>query len=49
MREFAQGPATLIFDDFVRVYFSCRPAVDERGQYVSYSAFVDLDRATCFT
>jgi hypothetical protein len=44
MVEFAQAPATLLFDDFVRVYFSCRPTPDERGQYVSYSAFVDLDR-----
>jgi hypothetical protein len=44
IEEFAQAPATLIFDDFVRVYFSCRPKPDERGQYVSYSGFVDLDR-----
>ena len=44
LQEFAQAPATLIFDDFVRVYFSCRPAPDDLGQYVSYSAFVDLER-----
>lgn len=44
VQEFAQAPATLIFDDFVRVYFSCRPGPDENGQYVSYSAFVDFDR-----
>lgn len=48
LKEFAQAPATLIFDDFVRVYFSCRPLRDENGQYVSYSAFVDLDRADLF-
>lgn len=48
LKEFAQAPATLMFDDFVRVYFSCRPPADERGQYVSYSAFVDLDRADLF-
>ena len=42
--HFAQGPATLIFDDFVRVYFSCRPDADASGQYVSYSSFVDFDR-----
>ena len=41
---FAQAPATLIFDDFVRVYFACRPPPDEKGQYVSRSAFVDLSR-----
>ncbi|MBV1774748.1 hypothetical protein KSF73_03355 [Burkholderiaceae bacterium DAT-1] len=44
LKEFAQAPATLIFDDFVRVYFSCRPGPDENGQYVSRSAYVDLDR-----
>ena len=48
LKEFAQAPATLVFDDFVRVYFSCRPAADANGQYVSYSAFVDLDRADLF-
>lgn len=45
LKEFAQAPATLLFDDFVRVYFSCRPPADANGQYVSYSAYVDLDRA----
>lgn len=44
LKEFAQAPATLLFDDHVRVYFSCRPPADAIGQYVSYSAWVDLDR-----
>lgn len=44
MEEFAQAPATLVFEDFVRVFFSCRPPHDENRQYVSYSSFVDLDR-----
>lgn len=44
LSEFAQAPATLIFDDFVRVYFSCRPAADAQGRYVSHSAYVDLNR-----
>ncbi|MBX7131457.1 MAG: hypothetical protein K1X67_02150 [Fimbriimonadaceae bacterium] len=48
LKEFAQAPATLVFDDFVRVYFSCRPPADLTGQYVSYSAYVDLDRANLF-
>lgn len=48
LREFAQAPATLLFDDFVRVYFSCRPPADPNGQYVSYSAYVDLDRTDLF-
>lgn len=48
LREFAQAPSALVFDDFVRIYFSCRPHSDENGQYVSYSAFVDLDRSNLF-
>lgn len=48
LQEFAQAPAVLIFDHFIRVYFSCRPQPDEQGQYVSYSAFVDLDRRDLF-
>jgi predicted GH43/DUF377 family glycosyl hydrolase len=44
MHEFAQAPATLVFDTFVRVYFSCRPSPDANGQYVSRAAFVDLNR-----
>jgi predicted GH43/DUF377 family glycosyl hydrolase len=48
MHEYAQAPATLVFDDFVRVYFSCRPQRDADGQFVSYSAFVDLDRQDLF-
>lgn len=41
---FAQAPATLIFDDVVRVYFSCRPQPDANGHFTSYSSWVDLDR-----
>lgn len=48
LKEFAQAPDTLVFDDFVRVYFSCRPPADEQGQYVSYSAYVDLRRKNLF-
>jgi hypothetical protein len=48
LKEFAQAPAALVFDDFVRMYFSCRPSADDRGQYVSYSAYVDLDRRDLF-
>jgi hypothetical protein len=48
LQEFAQAPATLVFDDCVRVYFSCRPTADAQGKYVSYSAWVDLDRQDLF-
>jgi predicted GH43/DUF377 family glycosyl hydrolase len=48
LNEFAQAPCVLKFDDFIRVYFSCRPKPDTNGQYVSYSAYVDLDRKNLF-
>lgn len=48
MHEYAQAPCVLLCDGFVRVYFSCRPPADANGQYVSYSAFVDLDRNDLF-
>jgi hypothetical protein len=43
-REFAQSPQALVFDDFIRIYFSTR-AVDQRnGKYLSHVAYVDFDR-----
>lgn len=48
LKEFAQAPSTLVFDDFVRIYFSCRPQADENGQYVSYSAYADFERTDLF-
>jgi hypothetical protein len=48
LKDFAQAPAILKFDDFIRVYFSCRPGPDENGQYVSYSAYIDLNRKNLF-
>jgi len=44
LNEFAQAPSVIEFDNFIRVYFSCRPKIDKNGQYVSYSAYVDLDK-----
>src|SRR3954462_8473623 len=40
----APGAATLVFDDRVRVFFSCRPPAGPDGMYVSRSAFVDFAR-----
>jgi hypothetical protein len=42
--QFAQSPQALVFNDFVRIYFSTR-AVDARnGKYLSHIAFVDMHR-----
>lgn len=48
MSEFTQALSVLIFDRFIRVYFSCRPPRDEKGQYVSYTGYVDLNRNNLF-
>jgi len=44
MHEFAQSPSVLIFDDKVRVYFCARPKPGPDGMYMSYMAYIDLDR-----
>jgi hypothetical protein len=44
MKSHAQAPSTLLFDDYLRVYFSCRPAPDEKGQFVSLGGYVDFAR-----
>lgn len=41
---FAQSPQTLVFDDFVRVYFSTRSVDPTNGKYLSHIAFVDMSR-----
>ncbi len=41
--DFAQSPQALVFDDFVRIYFSTRSR-DASGQYVSHIAFVDVNK-----
>jgi hypothetical protein len=44
MHEFAQAPHVILFENHIRIYFSCRPKADENGQYVSYSGFADFDK-----
>ncbi len=41
--EFAQSPQALVFDNFVRIYFSTRER-DGKGSYLSHISFVDLDK-----
>jgi hypothetical protein len=41
--DYAQSPQTLIFDNFVRIYFSTRQR-DITGQYLSKIAFIDFDK-----
>lgn len=41
--EYAQSPQTLVFDDFIRIYFSTREK-DQTGKYLSHISFVDYDK-----
>ncbi|MCK9293996.1 MAG: hypothetical protein M0P70_02845 [Desulfobulbaceae bacterium] len=41
--QFAQSPQTLVFDDFVRIYFSTR-ALDSKGKFLSHIAFCDMHK-----
>lgn len=40
--EFAQSPQAIVFDDFVRIYFSTRSLDSGNGKYLSHIAFVDM-------
>lgn len=40
--QFAQSPQALVFDDFVRIYFSTRALDPLNGKYLSHVAFVDM-------
>lgn len=44
MKEFAQSPSVVVFDEFVRVYFCTRPAPSAEGQYLSFLSYIDLDK-----
>jgi hypothetical protein len=39
---FAQSPQALVFDDFVRIYFSTRALDRSNGTYLSHIAFADM-------
>jgi hypothetical protein len=43
-REFAQSPQALVFDDFVRIYFSTRRKDPVNGKFLSHISFVDMDK-----
>ena len=41
--EFAQAPQALVFDDFVRIYFSTRKK-EANGKFLSHISFVDFNK-----
>ena len=42
--QFAQSPQALVFDDFVRIFFSTREVDKSNGKYFSHIAFVDMHK-----
>lgn len=44
MMSHNQNPCALVLADRIRVYFTCRPAADQRGYFASVTSFVDVDR-----
>lgn len=44
--EFAQSPQTLVFNDFIRIYFSTRQKDLQTGKFLSHVAFVDVDKVS---
>ena len=48
MQEFAQAPSVVVFEDYVRIYFSSRPKPDEAGMYVSRLGYIDVKRDNLF-
>jgi len=42
-KGYAQSPQVLIFDNFVRIYFSIRKE-SENGKFVSHIQFIDMDK-----
>jgi hypothetical protein len=42
--QFAQSPQALVFEDFVRIYFSTRAIDPLNGKYLSHISFVEMDK-----
>jgi hypothetical protein len=42
--QFAQSPQAIVFDDYIRIYFSTREQEASTGKYLSHIAFVDFSK-----
>lgn len=42
---FAQSPQTLVFEDYVRIYFSTREYDEAAGKFISRVCYVDMDKS----
>lgn len=41
---FAQSPQTLVFENFIRIYFSTRRVEETSGKFISHVSYVDMDK-----
>lgn len=48
MKEYAQSASVIKFENYIRVFFSCRSAADVKGQYISYLTYIDLNKNNLF-
>lgn len=48
MEIYAQSPSPIIFENYLRVYFSSREKADKNGQFVSRLGYIDLDKNNLF-
>lgn len=42
--QFAQSPQALVFDNFVRIYFSSRSVEKSSGKFLSHIVFIDMEK-----
>lgn len=42
--QFAQSPQAIVFEEFVRIYFSTRTVDQKNGKFLSHIAFVDMKK-----
>ncbi|HKM03053.1 MAG TPA: hypothetical protein VJZ04_00410 [Lachnospiraceae bacterium] len=48
MEIYAQSPNAIVFDNYIRVYFSSRAKADTNGQFISRLGYIDLDKNNLF-
>ncbi|HMJ48815.1 MAG TPA: hypothetical protein VK498_15895, partial [Ferruginibacter sp.] len=46
--EYAQSPSVVVFEKFIRVFFSSRALPDKNGQFISRVGYLDLKRDDLF-
>lgn len=48
METYAQAPCPIIFDKYVRIYFTSRAKADDNGQFVSRLGYIDVEKNNLF-